>query len=68
VTAVKAIFLNGKDAQTTADTVAALVAELGFPNRTVLVEHNGTALRPEEWLRPIAEGDRLELLRIVAGG
>jgi sulfur carrier protein len=35
----------------------------------VLVEHNGDALRREEWPgRSLAEGDRLEIIRIVAGG
>jgi thiamine biosynthesis protein ThiS len=63
-----AISLNGKPTETSADTVAALVAELGFVRGTVLVELNGTALRPEEWPRELATGDVVELLRIVAGG
>jgi thiamine biosynthesis protein ThiS len=68
VKAVKNITLNGEPAQTQAGTIAALVSELGFPVRTVLVEHNGVALRPDEWQRPLGDGDRVELLRIVAGG
>lgn len=49
--------------------VAELVAELGLPAQAVLVEHNGVALRRTEWSgRALAEGDRLEIIRIVAGG
>ena len=62
------IFLNGQTSETTAGDVAALVAELGFAKGTVLVERNGVALRAEEWAQPLADGDRIELLRIVAGG
>jgi thiamine biosynthesis protein ThiS len=33
------------------------------------VEHNGLALHRHEWpKRPLAEGDRIELIRVVAGG
>lgn len=63
-----AISLNGKSTETIAVTVAELVAELGFVKGTVLVELNGTALRPDEWPRELASGDVVELLRIVAGG
>jgi len=66
---VKSVTINGQRRETAAGNVAALIAELGFANGTVLVEHNGIALRPAEWSqRPIEEGDRFELLRIAAGG
>jgi thiamine biosynthesis protein ThiS len=68
VTGMKVIFLNGRETETKAGDVAALVAELGLAVRAVLVEHNGVALRAEEWARPIAGGDRVEILRVVAGG
>ena len=52
-----------------AGNVAELIAELALPAPATLVEHNGLALRREEWSgRAIAEGDRIELVRIVAGG
>src|SRR5437660_7536222 len=36
---------------------------------TILVEHNGLALRRHEWAeRVLAEGDRVEFVRMVAGG
>ena len=63
------IALNGQPRDTAAADVAALIAELGFVKGTVLVEHNGTALRPAEWQgRPLKDGDRIELLRLTAGG
>jgi sulfur carrier protein len=37
--------------------------------RSVVVEHNGTALSPSEFAaRELHDGDRLELATIVAGG
>jgi thiamine biosynthesis protein ThiS len=37
--------------------------------RSVVVEHNGQAVAPSEFgQRPLAEGDRLEIIKIVAGG
>ena len=52
-----------------AETVATLIEELALPAPATLVEHNGLALRREEWSgRVLAEGDRIELVRIVAGG
>ncbi len=49
--------------------LAELVASLGLPPQTALVEHNGHALLRSEWASlQLADGDRLEILRIVAGG
>jgi len=49
--------------------VAELVEALALPPATLLVEHNRIALRREEWAStPLADGDRIELLRIAAGG
>ena len=37
--------------------------------RSVVVEHNGEAVAPSEFGdRQVREGDRLEIVRIVAGG
>ena len=66
---MKSITVNGQPRDTAAHDIAALVAELGFAPGTVLVEHNGTALRPAEWTeRAVNVGDRFELLRLAAGG
>ncbi len=52
-----------------ATNVAGLIDELGLPAAALLVEHNGLALRREEWVgRALTEGDRIELVRVVAGG
>ena len=45
-----------------------LIAELGLPPQTALVEHNGQALFRADWDRVrLRDGDRLEILRVVAG-
>jgi sulfur carrier protein len=45
-----------------------LVAQ-GLPPRSVVVEHNGHAVAPSEFSRrKVVTGDRLEIVRIVAGG
>ena len=47
---------------------AFLVAQ-GLLPRSVVVEHNGAAVAPSEFAqRPLAAGDRLEIVKIVAGG
>ena len=64
------ITLNGDAyAIVSAKNIAELVAELALPSAVTLVEHNGLALHRAEWPeRPLADGDRVELVRIVAGG
>jgi sulfur carrier protein len=40
-----------------------------LPPRSVVVEHNGEAVAPSEFRqRRLAAGDRLEIVKIVAGG
>jgi thiamine biosynthesis protein ThiS len=40
-----------------------------LPPRSVVVEHNGEAVAPSEFARrELRNGDRLEIVRIVAGG
>ena len=63
------LVLNGKDREVSATQVESLVAELGLPLAAALVEHNGTALLRSEWAKTnLQEGDRLEIIRMVAGG
>jgi thiamine biosynthesis protein ThiS len=64
------ISVNGEPRQIQrAKNVAELIDELALPAPAILVEHNGLALRREEWTaQKIAENDRIELVRIVAGG
>ena len=52
-----------------AATVEDLLGVLGLGGRWVLVERNGEPVRRAELAStPLAEGDRLELVRAVAGG
>jgi len=64
------ISLNGEtvDARE-AKTIAELIQGYGLPPQSVLVEHNGLAVHRHEWAeRSLAEGDRIEFVRVVAGG
>ena len=52
-----------------AQTIAELVEKMGLPGPTLLIEHNGLALRRDEWnARALSAGDRLEIMKIAAGG
>jgi sulfur carrier protein len=63
------LHLNGQERAVNAAHVEALVAELGLPLAAALVEHNGTALLRSEWAKTnLRDGDRLEIIRMVAGG
>ena len=63
------IALNGTSRKTEANNIESLVAELGLKRGTVLVEHNDVALHPDEWgATMLKAGDRVEMLKIVAGG
>jgi thiamine biosynthesis protein ThiS len=40
-----------------------------LPPRSVVIEHNGEAVAPSEFpTRRLSSGDRIEVVRIVAGG
>jgi thiamine biosynthesis protein ThiS len=64
------ISLNGENTDPRgATTVAELVRVLNLPAPTLLIEHNGVALHRREWIdRALSDGDRIELIKIVAGG
>jgi thiamine biosynthesis protein ThiS len=63
------VVLNGTARAVTSTQVEELVAELGLPLAAALVEHNGTALLRSEWAKThLQDGDRLEIIRMVAGG
>ncbi len=64
------VSINGESREIArAGNVAELIEELALPAPAILVEHNGLALRRNEWTgRALEEGDRIELIRIVAGG
>jgi thiamine biosynthesis protein ThiS len=64
------ISLNGQEADTRgAATVAELIRCFELPPETILIEHNGVALHRREWpQKPLTDGDRIEIIRVVAGG
>lgn len=64
------IIANGREvqAQLPCSIEAFLLAQSLRP-RSVVVEHNGEAVAPSEFSqRQLRAGDRLEIVRIVAGG
>lgn len=66
---MKTLTINGAEQRLGADTVEGMVEELDLPAPLVLVELNGLALRKSEWGEtPLRDGDRIEILRIAAGG
>ena len=64
------VIANGR--QTPANlpcTIAEFLVARNLMPRSVVVEHNGEAVAPSEFpKRPLSEGDRLEIVKIVAGG
>lgn len=64
------IFLNGEAAECADDTtIEQLLVQRGLAPETTLVEHNGAALPRREWSgKRLTSGDRLEILRVAAGG
>ena len=64
------VWINGEPAETNgAVNIAELAAHYGLQPNTVLIEHNAIALHQREWVeRLLADGDRIEVVRVVAGG
>ncbi len=64
------ISLNGEKKDTGgAATVAELIRCFELPPETILIEHNGVALHQREWAqRTLTDGDRIEIIHVVAGG
>ena len=63
------IQVNGERHETQAQTVSALVAELGLDIRKVAVERN-LEIVPKSLhdATPVADGDRFEVVQFVGGG
>jgi thiamine biosynthesis protein ThiS len=64
------VSINGEEADARgAQNVAELIDRYEMPPQSVLIEHNGVALHRREWRqRALAEGDWIEIIRVVAGG
>jgi len=64
------ISLNGETADAgDSKTIAELIERYQLPPQSILVERNGLAVHRREWSEcSLAEGDRIELIRVMAGG
>jgi sulfur carrier protein len=64
------ISLNGESVDAReAKTIAELIDRYELPPQSIVVEHNGLAVHRHEWTeRSLVEGDRIEFIRVVAGG
>ena len=64
------IHVNGEPREITrATNILELLEELQLRPHALLIEHNSMALRREEWnASALREGDRIEIVKIVAGG
>jgi thiamine biosynthesis protein ThiS len=64
------VIANGKQVEAKLPcTIEEFLITQGFLPRSVVVEHNGDAVAPSEFAqRRLAAADRLEIVRIVAGG
>jgi thiamine biosynthesis protein ThiS len=64
------LWLNGEHIELEhAQTIADVATRLGLAPHTVLIEHNGIALHQRDWAqREVSAGDRIEFIRVVAGG
>ncbi len=66
-----AIQVNGEQRQLNAEanSLAAVVEQLGHHPKLVVVEFNGLILTPDRWAdQPVQNGDSLEIVTIVGGG
>ena len=64
------VIANGNTlAATLPCTLESFLVAQNLPPRSVVVEHNGEAVAPSEFpQRQVRPGDRLEIVKIVAGG
>lgn len=64
------LFVNGRARQVGgATTLGELAASCGLDARRLLVELNGETLARDEWPgHALRHGDRVEFIRVVAGG
>ena len=64
------VIANGKPIEAKLPcTIEEFLVAQGLLPRSVVVEHNGEAVAPSEFAkRPLRANDRLEIVKIVAGG
>jgi thiamine biosynthesis protein ThiS len=63
------IIINGESHDSTADTLSALIEQLGMKSDRVAVELNREIVPRDQWAETgLADGDRLEIVHFVGGG
>jgi thiamine biosynthesis protein ThiS len=64
------VTLNGETVDCgEARTISELIKRFELPPQSILVEHNGRALHRRDWSHQVlGEADRIELVRVAAGG
>jgi thiamine biosynthesis protein ThiS len=66
---MKTLTINGEERQSDALTIGDLLKSINVHPRTVVVEHNGQIIpRSNYESLPLNEGDRLEIVQMMAGG
>jgi thiamine biosynthesis protein ThiS len=61
--------INGESHACSAETLGALVAQLGMKPDRVAIELNREIVPREQWPQtPLRDGDRLEIVHFVGGG
>ena len=61
--------INSESKEVAATSVEALLSELSLPAPLMLVEYNGEALHRSQWPSvTLVQGDRIELMKVAAGG
>ncbi len=63
------LIINGDERQLAAQTLSALVEELGMKSDRVAIELNREIVHKEQWPQTqLRDGDRLEIVHFVGGG
>lgn len=64
------VIINGEENSLgTGDTLAAVVRHFGLVPETVVLEYNGSIVKPALWEQTaLSDGDRIELISFVGGG
>jgi thiamine biosynthesis protein ThiS len=63
------LIINGESQVFLADTLSALVDQLGMKSDRVAIELNREIVPRDQWAQtPLADGDRLEIVHFVGGG
>jgi len=63
------LIINGDERQLTAETLGALIQELGMKSDRVAIELNREIVHKDRWAQTrLKDGDRLEIVHFVGGG